>query len=94
MKHPTIRVVCYTNLVVFSTGFPPATGFLSCFFHPGFLEALPTALAFLLPSDLGLCVVEGHHPSCSPPGSLLQPWQQGDHELLASEVLSEPSLQT
>ena len=58
MKHPAIRVVYCTNLVVFSIGFPPAASFLPCFFHPGFLEALASAFAFLLPSDLGLYIVE------------------------------------
>ena len=62
MKHPTIRVVCYTIFVVFSTGFPPIAGFLLYFFHPDFLEVLPSTLAFLPPFDLGLCMVEMEPP--------------------------------
>ena len=58
MKHPTVRVDCCTIFVVFSTGFPPTVGFLLYFFHPDFLEVLPSALAFLPPSNLGLYMVE------------------------------------
>ena len=58
MKHPTIQVEYYTNLVVFSTGFIPTTHFLLCFFHPDFLEVWPLALAYLSTSDFGFWMVE------------------------------------
>ena len=59
MKHPIGLVVCCTNFVVMSTGFDSTTPFLFVPFQPAFLvkEGFPSALDFLPPSVLDLCMV-------------------------------------
>ena len=88
-------MVCCTNFMVFSTGFPPVVGFLFCFFYLDFLEVLPSALAFWLGSLHGgdgathfvvyqtICYSHGSREITNPlsPRFHLSPPLQSRHEI-------------
>lgn len=58
IKHPVVLIVCYTNLMVFSTSFDTIEAFFFNFFHPDFLKVFPLALYFLAPFYLDFSLVK------------------------------------